>query len=69
MKEKVSKLLNQAQELSNGQSNDENVMFVFGDDFSFMNAYANFDQIRKTIKMGNDYGKAYNISFVVSTPR
>ena len=42
--------------MSNGQANDANVMFVFGDDFSFMNAYANFDQIRKTLKMGNEYG-------------
>lgn len=55
--------------MSNGQSNDENVMFVFGDDFSFMNAYANFEQIRKTVKMCNEYGKVHNISCVVSTPK
>jgi len=44
-------------------------MYAFGDDFSFMNAFSNFDNIRKTIKLCNEHGAAYNITCTVSTPK
>jgi len=44
-------------------------MLLSGDDFAFMNAYANFENLRKMIQLGNEYGAAHNITFVMSTPR
>ena len=29
-------------------------MVLMGDDFTFMNAYANFDQLEKLIQVGNE---------------
>jgi hypothetical protein len=43
-------------------------MILMGDDFAFMNAYAQFEQIRKIVKHCNEFGKNYNISCQVSTP-
>jgi alpha-mannosidase len=66
---KMTILFNEAIEQINGQSNDENMMFTFGDDFAYGNAFANYEQIRKVIKGCNWLGKEYNISCQVSTPK
>jgi len=43
-------------------------MLLHGDDFAFMNAFANFEQLRKMIKLGNEFGAEHNITFKMSTP-
>lgn len=43
-------------------------MMLYGDDFSFMNAYQSFHQLEKMIEIGNHFGKDYNMSFIMSTP-
>jgi hypothetical protein len=42
-------------------------MYLFGDDFAFMNAYSSYHQLEKMIEIGNKYNKQ-NITFVMSTP-
>jgi hypothetical protein len=42
-------------------------LYLFGDDFAFMNAQASFHQIEKLIEIGNRYNK-HNMTFVMSTP-
>lgn len=44
------------------------MMFVFGDDFAFSNAFQNYEQIRNTVKNCNLMGKEFGITCVVSTP-
>ena len=41
-KAKATSMINYAQELINARANDENVMILMGDDFTFMNAQQNY---------------------------
>jgi len=43
-------MINYAQEMIEMRENEENVMILMGDDFTFMNAYTNFLNIEKLIK-------------------
>jgi hypothetical protein len=53
--------------MANGTASNENVMYMYGDDFSWSNAYALYNNLEKMIKYGNLYNK-HNITFVMSTP-
>ena len=53
--------------MANGTASDQNVMYLFGDDFAYMNAYSTYHQLEKLIEIGNKYNKQ-NITFVMSTP-
>lgn len=44
-------------------------MLLYGDDFAYMNAYSNFENLRRAVKAGNEMGKDFNMTFVISTPR
>lgn len=63
----IAKLVNQVHIIANGTASNENVMYLYGDDFSWSNAYALYDNLEKMIKYGNLYNK-HNITFVMSTP-
>lgn len=63
----IAKLTNQVHVIANGTASNENVMYLYGDDFSWSNAYALYDNLEKIIKYGNLYNK-HNITFVMSTP-
>jgi hypothetical protein len=39
---KLAKLINQCNEIANGTASNENIMYLWGDDFAFTNAYATF---------------------------
>jgi len=39
---KANILINQVNEIANGTASKENVMFMYGDDFAYMNAFACF---------------------------
>lgn len=43
-------------------------MYLFGDDFAYMNAYACFKNLESAIKAANKYGEGMNMTFVMSTP-
>jgi hypothetical protein len=43
--------------MANGTASDENVMYLFGDDFAYMNAYSTYHQLEKLIEIGNKYNK------------
>jgi len=49
------------------RANDEHVMILMGDDFTFMNAYQNYNELEKLIRIGNDIQEV-NMTFVMSTP-
>ena len=63
----IAKLTYQVHVIANGTASNENVMYLYGDDFSWSNAYALYDNLEKIIKYGNLYNK-HNITFVMSTP-
>jgi len=42
VEKKATILINQVNEIANGTASNENVMFMFGDDFAYMNAFACF---------------------------
>jgi len=39
---KINCLVNQVHEIANGTASKQNVMYLYGDDFAFENAYAMF---------------------------
>lgn len=63
----IARLVNQVHVVANGTASNENVMYLYGDDFSWSNAYALYNNLEKMIKYGNLYNK-HNITFVMSTP-
>ena len=67
--DQLNKLFNQAHEQINSQSNDENIMFLLGGDFTYQNAFSNFQNVRKVIENCNKYGKELNITCTCSTPK
>ena len=52
-KNKAVQMINYAQESIDLRANDEHVMVLMGNDFTFMNAYSNYKQLEKLIKVGN----------------
>ena len=60
-------LVNAVHDIANGTASKENVMYLYGDDFAYSNAYACFDQLKKMVKLGNKLNK-HNIEFKISTP-
>jgi len=52
-KNKAVQMINYVQESIDLRANDEHVMVLMGNDFTFMNAYANYKQLEKLIKVGN----------------
>jgi hypothetical protein len=65
----MTQLFNQAHEQINSQSNNENIMFLIGGDFTYMNAMSVYDNLRLGIKYCNELGAALNISCSMSTPK
>lgn len=64
---KATTMINYAQEMIDMRANDEHVMVLMGDDFTFMNAYQNFNALEKLIRVGNAIQEV-NLTFVMSTP-
>lgn len=66
-KEKATAIINYAQDMIAMRANDENVMVLMGGDFTFMNAYQNFNELDKIIRICNQV-QDVNMTFVMSTP-
>ncbi len=49
------------------RANNENVMILMGGDFTFMNAFQNFNELEKIIEICNKVQEV-NMNFVMSTP-
>ena len=60
-------MINYVQETIDMRVNNEHMMILMGDDFAFMNAYQNYNQLEKLIKIGNAV-QTVNITFIMSTP-
>ena len=65
--EKAVKMINYVQETIDYRQNTENMMVLMGDDFAFMNAYQNYNQLETLIRVGNEIQKV-NMTFIMSTP-
>lgn len=51
----ASRLINEVQGAANATASNENVIYLMGDDFCYMNAYATFDNVERIIDAANKY--------------
>jgi lysosomal alpha-mannosidase len=64
---KVNEFINLCQEIANNSVGNENIVVPFGDDFAYMNAMLNWEQIDNLVKYVNEQQKV-NLTVVQSTP-
>ena len=60
-------MINYVQDSIDLRANDEHVMVLMGNEFTFLNAHANYNQLEKLIKVGNAIQEV-NMTFIMSTP-
>jgi len=66
--ERAAKLINHVTEVLSQQKSKKNVMILWGDDFSFQNAKAQYKNLELAMELANNYQKV-NMEFVQSTPQ
>lgn len=67
--QKCESLLNYTQNMQGDDLTKRNTMVIWGDDFSFQNAFYNFRALDTVMEYCNRvYGEEFNIEFIYSTP-
>ena len=64
---KVNEFITLCQEIANNSVSNENIIVPFGDDYAYMNAMMNWEQIDTLVKYVNEQ-QAVNLTVIQSTP-
>ena len=65
---KITEFINDVIETALYHMNKENIMILWGDDFTFMNAHQQYGNLEAAIKLANKLN-TQNMEFIMSTPQ